>query len=176
MPENSVIEHRLPNYKQVNRKIMDEFNRYRDTDDIRRSHFFAGRYENIYLSLTQVPAMQTVMDQAHRFAQKILKTDQELKRGFWFNLMLPEQITQQHTHDDYDERLSAVYYIDAPLNSGELLLSFQNEVVRIKPEAGKFVFFPPDIPHEVTKNKSHAERLSVGMNFGMALTDAELEI
>jgi len=157
----------LADFSVVNIEIIQQFNQYRDTDEVRRTHFFAGRYENIYLDIDKVPAMRKVMDQAHRYAQQILKTDQELKRGFWFNLMMPGQVTQSHTHDDDDECLSAVYYVDTPQNSGDLLLNTSSEVVRVQPQAGKFVFFAPDIPHEVTENKSNFERLSLGMNFGM---------
>ena len=169
MLTDSAIIRELPGFTSVNIEIIQQFNQYRESDELRRTHFFAGRYENIYIDIDKVPAMRKVMDQAHRYAQQILKTDQELKRGFWFNLMLPEQVTQPHTHDDDDECLSAVYYIDTPRNSGDLLLKTKSEVIRIQPQAGKLVFFAPDIPHEVTENKSNFERLSVGMNFGMNL-------
>ncbi len=161
----------LPNYLAVNAVLIQQFNQYRDTDEVRRSHYFSGRYENIYLDLDKVPAMQTVMQQAHCFAQQILNTSQELKRGFWFNLMLPGHVTQPHTHDDDDEYLSGVYYINAPENSGDLLLNIESESIQVHPQAGKFVFFPPDISHQVTENKSNDERLSVGMNFGIEIDD-----
>ncbi len=168
MTDTAIIKE-LPDFSVVNLEIMQQFNQYRDSDEIRRTHYFAGRYENIYLDLEKIPAMQNVMDQAHRYAQQILKIDQELKRGFWFNLMMPGQVTQSHTHDDDDECLSAVYYIDTPQDSGDLLLNTEADVFRVQPQAGKFVFFSPDIPHEVTENKSNFERLSVGMNFGIDL-------
>jgi hypothetical protein len=33
--------------------------------------------------------------------------------------------------------------------------------------AGQFVFFAPDVLHEVTENRSTRPRLSIGMNFGI---------
>jgi len=171
MASDTVIIRELADFTQINTAIIEQFNLYKDTDEVRRSHYFAGRYENIYLDVAKVPAMQTVMRQGQLFAQQILKTNQALKQGFWFNLMLPGQVTQPHTHDDDDERLSAVYYIDAHENSGDLLLTVENDVIQVKPEAGKFVFFPPTIRHEVTENKSSNERLSVGINFGLEIDD-----
>jgi len=171
MNETHVTTRDLPDCKAINAVINKQFNQYRDTDEVRRSHYFSGRYENIYLDLAKVPAMQTVMDQAHQFAQQILNTQQELKQGYWFNLMLPGQVTQPHSHDDDDEQLSAVYYINTPENGGNLLLNINKDVVCITPKAGQFVFFPPNVVHEVTENKSHFERLSVGMNFGLAGED-----
>jgi len=171
MADDKFIIRDLPDSLAINTAISHQFNQYRESDEIRRSHYFAGRYENIYLDLTKVPAMQGVMEQAEQFAKQILNTQQELKRGFWFNLMLPGQVTQPHSHDDDDECLSAVYYIDTPENGGDLLLNIESEVIRITPQAGRFVFFSPEISHEVTENKSNYERLSVGMNFGINVND-----
>ena len=151
----------------TNAAIIKQFYQYQDSEAVRRSHFFEGRYENLYLELSLVPAMRQVLEQAKAFAQEILTVHEPLKAGFWFNLMLPGQITQAHTHDDDDECLSGVYYIDTPVNAGDLLITTPDEEIRISPQAGQFVFFPPDTPHQVTENKGKYGRLSVGMNFGL---------
>ena len=153
----------------TNAVIIEQFAKYRDGDAVRRSHFFSGRYENLYLDLEHVPAMQRVLEQAKDFAAEILAVNAPLKAGFWFNLMQPGHVTQEHTHDDDDECLSGVYYIETPAHAGDLLITTPTEKISISPQAGQFVFFPPDIPHQVTENKSESERLSVGMNFGIKL-------
>ncbi|MCK4744064.1 MAG: 2OG-Fe(II) oxygenase [Sulfuriflexus sp.] len=153
----------------INTAIIEQFAKYRDSEEVRRSHFFSGRYENLYLDLEHVPAMQIVLEQAKGFAADILAVTAPLKAGFWFNLMQPGHVTQEHTHDDDDECLSGVYYIETPANAGDLLITTPTEKISISPKAGQFVFFPPDIPHQVTENKSKFERLSVGMNFGFQL-------
>lgn len=153
--------------KAINAAIIEQFSQYRDSDEMRRSHHFAGRYENLYLDITKVPAMQVVLEEAKKFASEILSLNEPLKSGFWFNLMEPGQVTQEHTHDDDDECLSGVYYIDTPENSGDLLIKTPTETITISPQSGQFIFFPPNIPHQVTENKSNASRLSVGMNFGL---------
>ena len=162
-----VYTRELADSAATNAAIIEQFSKYRDSDTVRRSHFFSGRYENLYLDLEHVPAMQRVLEQAKDFAAEILAVNVPLKAGFWFNLMQPGQVTQEHTHDDDDECLSGVYYIETPANAGDLLISTPTEKISISPQAGQFVFFPPHIPHQVTENKSEYERLSVGMNFGL---------
>jgi len=170
-PSDVIIIRELPDCAAVNAAIKEQFNCYRDTDQARHSHHFAGRFENIYIDLQYVPAMHAVMAYANSLAQEILTTQQQLKQGFWFNLMEPSHVTQPHSHDDDDECLSAVYYIDTPSSSGDLLLRVDAEIVQITPEAGKFVFFSPNITHEVTENKSNFPRLSVGINFGIEVVE-----
>jgi len=162
-----VYERELADSDMTNAAIIKQFCEFRDSDKVRRSHYFESRYENLYLDLIYVPAMYPVMEQAKEFAKQILAVDGHMKAGFWFNLMQPGQVTQEHTHDDDDECLSGVYYIDAPVGSGDLLVKTPDDEIRISPQAGQFVFFPPNIPHQVTENKSECERLSVGMNFGI---------
>ena len=41
----------------------------------------------------------------------------------------------------------------------------------VQPEPGMLVFFGPEVPHEVSVNRSGGHRLSVGMNFGPIDTD-----
>ncbi|MCK4710140.1 MAG: hypothetical protein KAU21_16095, partial [Gammaproteobacteria bacterium] len=71
------------------------------------------------------------------------------------------------THDDDDELMSGVYYVTVPESSGQLLLGIAGHHITIEPEAGKMVFFKPNVIHEVSKNLSTHHRLSIGMNFGL---------
>ena len=90
----------------------------------------------------------------------------ELQAGCWFNHMPPGAVTTLHSHDDDDELLSAVYYVSVPENSGSLVIHQHDEQHVITPVEGKFVFFAPDVAHEVSENLSTRERLSIGINFG----------
>jgi quercetin dioxygenase-like cupin family protein len=76
-------------------------------------------------------------------------------------------VTQPHRHDVDGELISAVYYIRVPSDSGDLILTGDSRQKTILPREGMFVFFQPDVLHEVTENKSGATRLSIGMNFGI---------
>ncbi len=170
-------------------RIVDAFLRCHAAPDVRKTHLFGGRYENIYLDERHIPELALLIDNATRLAGEILGLD-GLRAGYWFNFMPPGAVTLPHTHDDDDEMLSGVYYLEAPANSGELILH-HDKILRqpgiatrpansgelilhhdtgqetITPEAGLFVFFSPRVRHEVSENRSTKNRLSIGMNFGI---------
>ncbi len=156
------------NFSALNSVLIQQYLKVRDDPQTRKTHYFEGRFENIYVDRQQIPALNTVLDQAAREVQKILGTDRLPRVGFWFNEMMPGHRTLLHTHDDDDELMSGVYYLEVPEHSGDLLLGKPGMQQRITPKAGNFVFFPPDLCHEVDVNGSSERRLSVGMNFGLS--------
>ena len=154
---------------EANPAIRRSFDRHAGGPEIRRTHFFGGRFENVYLNLEQVPEMAGVMAQARELAAEILELDPAgLAAGLWFNAMEPGQATLPHSHDDAYELLSGVYYVEVPEDSGSLVITEGRLRTTVSPEPGMFVFFPADAVHEVTRNLSELRRLSVGMNFGAA--------
>lgn len=155
------------NVVEINNRIYKKFLKHSQEKNIKRTHYFNDRYENIYLNDYHIPELKLLMQQANEFASIILGTN-NLKSGYWFNSMPPSSITTLHTHDDDDELLSCVYYVNVPKNSGNLIIHHNNTQFKIQPEAGEFIFFKPDVPHEVNKNKSTEHRLSIGINFGKA--------
>ena len=139
----------------------------REDDFERRTHFVGGRFENLYLERTRIPALAPVLDQALACAAIILgRSPERLRCGFWLNLTGPGQGTSEHTHDESDELLSGVYYVDIPPDSGDLILYDGPSTIRIEPHPGSFIFFPPDLPHAVEINRSALPRLSIGINIG----------
>jgi hypothetical protein len=157
----------LPDAERINDAIDAAVRGLGDGDFARRSHFVGGRFENLYLERTRIPAILPVLDQAVACAGLILeRPSTTLKCGFWLNLTGPGQSTSEHTHDENDELLSAVYYVRVPAGSGDLLLFDGPSTIRIEPRAGTFVFFPPDMPHAVDVNLSREMRLSIGINIG----------
>lgn len=158
----------LPDAETVNRQIVAEFAALRDDPGLERSHFFAGRYENVYVPEERLPALAPVLAAARRAAAEYLqRPGLDLSVGFWFNEMGPGDVTLAHSHDEDDELVSGVYYVRVPESSGDLLLTQGAVSTRVRPAAGQFVFFPPDVVHEVTRNCSDQSRLSIGMNFGI---------
>jgi Putative 2OG-Fe(II) oxygenase len=152
----------------LNEQILDGFERYKDKPEVKKTHLFADRYENIYIDREQIPEIKQVIEQAIKYVAEILAIDaKKLQCGFWFNSMQPGDVTQPHTHDDDDELMSGVYYIEVPKNSGQLIIGVAGHHSVVEPEAGKYVFFKPNVIHEVTENQSAAHRLSIGMNFGL---------
>ncbi len=151
----------------MNQGIIAEFRQQEEADCCRKTHYFNGRYENIYIPEDAIPAIKPVLAAARKHACELLGMTDFLSLGFWFNLMKPGHTTTRHRHDDDDELLSAVYYIRAEINSGDLVIYHNENKMRVAPKEGRVVFFKPDIEHEVLENQSASVRLSVGMNFGV---------
>ena len=152
----------------VNKKVTEQFYLLTDDDFKEKTHWFHGRYENLYLEVEKIPGLEIIVNAALENAAKLLKVNKEkLVTGFWLNAMAAGDMTTAHTHDDDDELLSCVYYINVPENSGDLIIINDKEKIPIKPEEGMFIFFSPDTLHEVSKNKSGQARLSIAFNFGL---------
>jgi len=151
----------------LNEALLNGYLRHVADVATRRTHQFEGRYENIYIGKDKIPQIDQVLSHAIEAAASILKLKVEMLRGgLWFNAMPPGSRTLRHAHDDDDELLSAVYYVSVPDESGHLILHSGNFSTHVAPVAGMFVFFPPDIQHEVTENRSNEMRLSLGINIG----------
>ena len=158
----------LDDAERVNRAIVAEYADLRDDPDLKRSHYFQGRYENIYVPEARMPALQPVLSAARRLAAEYLQQPGlQLSVGFWLNDMGPGHVTLPHAHEEDDELVSGVYYVSVPENSGELHLVQGVIDATVRPREGQFVFFPPDVVHEVSENLSDRTRLSIGMNFGI---------
>jgi hypothetical protein len=155
----------------LNAGLLAGYHRHEENPDIVRTHLFNGRYENVYLKPEHVPELARVLEQATRHAASILGVS-GLRVGSWFNYMPPGAFTTLHRHDDDDELLSGVYYVHVPQNSGRLVIHHDGQQHAVEPREGRFVFFGPEIEHEVTVNAADSARLSIGMNFGIP-TDEE---
>ncbi len=159
---------RLAGAEDLNAQILAGYAGLAETDFRHRSHFIAGRFENLYLDRGQVPGLAQVLSSAEALARDILGLPGPLRCGFWLNAMEAGNTTSEHTHEEHDELLSSVYYVAAPVQSGDLILRDGPLLVRLAPTPGTFLFFPPDLPHWVEANHSGRLRLSIGMNFGPA--------
>lgn len=155
---------------ELNKALLKGYFDHRDDLDIKRTHLFNERYENIYLTPEHVPALTQLLDEANAHAGKILGID-NVQSGCWFNDMPPGSITTAHSHDDDDELLSGVYYVDVPGNSGHLIIHHDHRQDIIQPEASLFIFFAPCMVHEVSENLSGKHRISIGINFGNRYND-----
>jgi hypothetical protein len=168
----TVYSCRLENAERINRALLDGFIRHRELDSTGRSHYFEGRYENIYIADEEVPELVEIKKAVRQLVAEISSIDADkLKAGLWFNAMEPGHRTLPHRHDDDDEIMSAVYYVETPMDSGKLVLTAGDFVTSVTPEAGLFVLFPPNMMHEVTTNNSNDMRLSLGINVGPLHTD-----
>jgi len=155
-----------------NTALLAGFLNHRHDANIKRTHLFNDRYENIYLTPGHIPELKDLLDEACAHARGFLGVD-NLQAGSWFNYMPPGAVTTIHSHDDDDELLSAVYYVSVPVNSGNLIIHKNDGQHIITPQQGMFVFFAPDVVHEVSENLSAHDRLSIGINFGRRKNDRD---
>jgi len=155
--------------QSINSELANAILALPDAAYTQRSHFFHGRYENLYLDVERVPGLKIILDTCLEQASLLLEQAVEkLKLGFWLNIMRAGDVTTLHTHDDDDELLSAVYYVQVPDQSGVFKLHRPDGVQEIKPVAGRFMFFDPALPHEVTQHNNTVPRISLGINIGPA--------
>lgn len=128
----------------INKEVLEKFELLTDEDFKQKTHLFNGRYENIYLEVNKILELKTIVNAARENAASILNIKKEkLAFGFWLNAMGAGDVTTAHTHDDDDELLSCVYYIKAPENSGDLIITANNNQTIIKPSEGSFIFSHP---------------------------------
>lgn len=163
----------LPDAARINERILTAFTALTREDFSRRTHFFGGRFENLYLDRGRIPELQNVLDHAESCAREILGWGpRPLHSGFWLNAQGPGQSTSEHTHEELDELLSGVYYLSVPAKSGDIILRDGRIRMRVTPEAGMLLFFPPSLSHRVEINCSEELRLSLAFNFGPVGGDA----
>jgi mannose-6-phosphate isomerase-like protein (cupin superfamily) len=156
----------------LNAAIVAALEAVRDDPRVHRTHHFHGRFENTYVPAELIPAARPLFDWVLAQARQVLGRD-DLHYGFWFNEMAPGQRTSLHRHEEEDELLSAVYYLQVPPDSGRLVLWDGERDVRCEPEEGLLLLFPPHLPHEVEPNRSEGTRLSVAFNFGPREADED---
>lgn len=170
MNQNHPVEYwtlQVDEAPKINAAIWAEFQAAVGGPGVRKSHFFEGRYENIYIDERHVPSLGPVLIAAREGARRFLGNARlELKLGFWFNQMGPGDVTLPHDHDEDDELLSAAYYVRVPRDSGQLVLGCGDQAVTVQPMEGYLVFFRPGLIHQVTRNLGNEVRLSLGINFG----------
>ena len=155
----------LPDAQPINARLVAAFEREKNADGVRRTHRFHGRFENTYISAEKLPELSPINEFVLATARRLLGQG-DLRHGFWFNEMQPGHKTTLHSHEELDERLSAVYYVTCPEHSGRLILHDDHARISIVPRPGLLVLFPPDLPHEVEENRSTQVRLSIAFNFG----------
>lgn len=154
--------------KSLNASIVKDILQLLDDPATHKTHFFNGRYENIYMKEDQIPAIKPILKMILQESAKLLDTNEDaLQLGFWINFMQKDDVTTAHSHDDDDELLSGTYYLQMPEHSGTLKIKLnQDNIKTIKPEEASLTCFHPAVVHEVSKHLSPIPRISIGFNIG----------
>lgn len=107
---------------------------------------------------------------------------------YWININLNEKICFPHNHPN--RLFSAVYYVKAEDNCGDLIFMNPNKLVcqnisddcitdynfynathwRVRPEKNLLIIFPSWLEHYVDKNMSGTDRISIAFNSRMQYT------
>lgn len=157
----------MPGEGDVDQDLARSFERLSTADFSGRTHFIGGRFENIYLDTQRLPGLSHILERLKFEAAQLLERPAEtLRTGFWLNAMEPGQTTSRHCHDENDELLSCVYYIQVPQNSGDILFHENPFETRIRPKTGMALFFPPGLEHSVEIHRGQGLRLSLACNIG----------
>jgi hypothetical protein len=162
---HSVICHEC---KPLHGSIVEDVLELLDDPATKKSHFFKGRYENIYITEEQIPSIKPVLQMILQEAANLLgQKEEELQLGFWFNFMQKDDVTIPHRHDDDDELLSGTYYLQMPEKSGSLIIKIDDKTSQtIQPVEATLTCFHPSVEHEVTQHQSPVPRISIGFNIG----------
>jgi len=140
-----------------------------------RSHYFNGRWENIYLSHNKIPNLEKILFYAGQIGKNIYGKTVIVPRKdlgyhlneYWFNISKPGESTGWHDHKK-GAKLSGVYYIDVPTNSGNILFRNMgfNKICdwEIESQTGEMILFPANQKHSVDVNMSTRDRISLGFN------------
>jgi hypothetical protein len=173
LPEKKDVHHfHLDEHEKMDKRIRRAYTRLREHPETHKSHLFQGRYENIYPPRAEFPEIEPLLEWILGNSRDLLgHVSDELGIAFWFNEMQPGDKTTLHTHNDGDELLSGVYYLEVPEDSGDIIFHFTGETASFTPDAGDLFLFSPALPHEVGENRSHNVRLSVAFNIGIRMAD-----
>ena len=140
-----------------------------------RSHYYNGRWENIYISHDIIPNIEKILFYAGLIGKTIYGETVIVPRKdlgyhineYWFNISRPGESTGWHDHKK-GAKLSGVYYIDVPNNSGNILFSTDGSKNKcnweIKSQTGEMILFRANQKHAVGVNRSSEDRISFSFN------------
>ena len=84
---------------------------------------------------------------------------------FWFNIYGPNGYVKPHAHhksSDNGNLKSGVYYLQKPINSGDLILN--NQLIKV--EEDDIIIFDSDVVHYSQPNRSNQDRIILSCNLG----------
>ncbi len=88
----------LPDHETLNARSLERFTALKDDPANRRSHFFHGRFENLYLDRERITEILPLIEAVELAAKAIVRPEESIRCGFWFNAMEPGNCTSTLGH------------------------------------------------------------------------------
>ena len=87
--------------------------------------------------------------------------------GIWGNISSNAHYNNIHNHSNEELIWSGVYYLQTPLNSGNIVFysDLDEPISEYCPKVGDLLLFHSSIPHSVNPNNSNQDRISIAFNF-----------
>lgn len=134
--------------------------------------------------ITFIPLIECIKVAVNDFATSygISKAKSQCSSA-WFNIASPGNFQEYHMHAN--SHFSAVYYVKAPANCGDLVLKSHEadtnmfllpmedmtpatwNTLTCPAEEGRLYIFRSNLQHMVQKNRSQEDRISLAFNFEM---------
>ena len=164
--------------EDVNKVILEQFDASIEHHTV--SHHNSIRYENTYVPIQHVPAVQAILTSAIAVTSVFTKQQFQIdENNWWFNNMTGGDITDAHGHSP-GPVWSGVYYAKVPAGSGKLYFTYNRmhikepnfykyighnfQDVEITPVEGMMIIFPTWLDHRVGMQQTNEKRISISFN------------
>jgi len=164
--------------EDVNKVILEQFDASTEYHTV--SHHNSIRYENTYVPIQHVPAVQAILTSAIAVTSVFTKQQFQIdENNWWFNNMTGGDITDAHGHSP-GPVWSGVYYAKVPAGSGKLYFTYNRmhikepnfykyighnfQDVEITPVEGMMIIFPSWLDHRVGMHQTNENRVSIAFN------------
>lgn len=117
-----------------------------------------GGYQGQRHNLESFSWMMPILNQIHEHINFEYVT-------YWFNINGPGHYNALHDHGYFGDKLCGCLYLQTPEGSGDIRFVSKKSELIIQPKVGKFILFPDNLKHEVFRNLSDDDRISIAFNF-----------
>ena len=178
----------INNSIEVNKTILEQLYASAEYKRYHTKYKNTSRYQNINISLTNVPMVQYVLMRATSIIQVLTKQTYQISPdNWWFNIMQAGDSINVHSHSP-GPVWSGVYYIKVPKGSGKLYFTNSRthikeskvtktvktfyykyighnfEDIPYKPEEGMMLLYPSWLDHKVSMHQVPSERIALSFN------------
>ena len=177
---------KIENYQNVNNNMQNYITNLqkKDPDGVIKSNFKGWHSKNFDMKDEEpkkfIEEIKTNINTAINDMDWSLQTQEVKISNMWAIINTKGSLNQKHHHSNSD--LSAAYYVKAPKDCGDFMVSNPNAISRNifpkretptelnrliakhKVEEGDLLIFPAYLPHQVLPNESDEDRIVISFN------------